>query len=158
VRGRGKATSGRSHSCVLLADRHHGLVEGMRGLLETAFEVVIMVADKLSLQDVAHRLHPDAAIVDLSLARDGNLEWLRDLRARCPALKVVVLSVHDEDSVRQAALGAGADEFVLKRSISTDLIPALERVRALTPSDPADDAPDAGSSRSTTIPPEGAGT
>ncbi len=118
------------HSCVLLADRHHGLVEGVRGLLETAFGTVVMVADKESLQDVAFRLQPDVAVVDVSLAREGGLDWLRAVRARCPGLKVIALSVHDEESVRRAALQAGADEFVVKRSIVTDLLTAVERVRA----------------------------
>jgi DNA-binding NarL/FixJ family response regulator len=118
------------HSCVLLADRHHGLVEGVRGLLETAFGTVVMVADKASLQDVAFRLRPDVAVVDVSLARDGDLDWMTALRAQCPGLKVIALSVHDEDSVRRAALQAGADEYVVKRAIATDLLPAVERVRA----------------------------
>jgi DNA-binding NarL/FixJ family response regulator len=116
-------------SCVLLADRHHGLVEGVRGLLESSFGMVVMVADKTSLQDVAFRLQPDVAVVDLSLAQDGDLNWLRAVRRRCPELKVIALSVHDEDAVRRAALAAGADAFVLKRSIATDLLPAVARVR-----------------------------
>jgi len=118
------------HSCVLLADRHHGLVEGVRGLLETAFGTVVMVADKESLQDVAFRLQPDVAVVDVSLAREGGLDWLRAIRAKCPRLKVIALSVHDEESVRRAALQAGADEYVVKRAIATDLLAAVERVRA----------------------------
>jgi len=116
-------------SCVLLADRHHGLSEGVRGLLETAFGTVVMVADKTSLLDVAFRLRPDVAVVDLSLARDGDLEWLKAVRQRCPGLKVIALSVHDEETVRLAAMAAGADAFVLKRAIATDLLPAVARLR-----------------------------
>ena len=118
-----------SPSCVLLADRHHGLTEGVRTLLETAFGTVMMVADVASLLEGANRLQPDVAIVDLSLAREGGLHWLRGIRQRCPGLKVIVLSVHDEQAVRSAALEAGADAFVLKRAIPTDLLPAIERVR-----------------------------
>ncbi len=124
------------HSCVLLADRHHGLAEGVRGLLETAFGTVVMVADRASLQDVAFRLRPDVAVVDVSLAREGGLGWLVEMRARCPDIKVVALSVHDEDAVRLAALKAGADEFVLKRAIATDLLPALDRIRASIVAEP----------------------
>jgi two-component system secretion response regulator SsrB len=115
-------------SCVLLADRHHGLTEGVRGLLETAFGTVVMVADEASLLEGAARLRPDLAVVDLSLARASGLDWLRTLRQRCPDLKVIVLSVHDEQSVRSAAIEAGADAFVLKRAIVTDLLPAIEVV------------------------------
>jgi DNA-binding NarL/FixJ family response regulator len=115
-------------SCVVLADRHHGLTEGVRGLLETAFGTVVMVADEASLLEGAARLRPEMAIVDLSLARDGGLGWLRELRQRCPDLKVIILSVHDEENVRSAVLEAGADAFVLKRAIATDLLPAVDSV------------------------------
>jgi DNA-binding NarL/FixJ family response regulator len=117
-------------SCVLLADGHHRLTEGVRGLLETAFGTVIMVADETSLLEGARRVQPDMAVIDLSLAQHGDLDWLREVRRRCLGMKVIVLSVHDEESVRQAALAAGADAFVLKRAIATDLLPAIARLRA----------------------------
>ena len=125
-------------SCVLLADRHHDLTEGVRGLLETAFGTVVMVADETSLLEGASRLRPEVAVVDVSLARDNGLDWLRALRQRCPELKVIVLSVHDEQTVRRAAIEAGADAFVLKRAIVTDLLPAVELVAGA----PTDEGPD----------------
>jgi two-component system secretion response regulator SsrB len=88
-----------------------------------------MVADEASLLEGAARLQPDVAVVDLSLARDGGLGWLKALRQRCPDVKVIVLSVHDEPSVRRAVVAAGADAFVLKRSIATDLLNVVDRVR-----------------------------
>ena len=114
---------------MLLADRHHGLTEGVRGLLATSFGSVVMVADEASLIECAGRLQPDMAVVDLSLAHDNQLDWLQALRHDCPELKVIVLSVHDEQSVREAALRAGADAFVLKRAIATDLLNAVDAVR-----------------------------
>jgi DNA-binding NarL/FixJ family response regulator len=119
----------KSLNCVLLADRHHGLTEGVRGLLETEFGTVVMVADEASLLEVSARLRPDVAVVDLSLAGDRGLGWLRAVRERCPDMKVIVVSVHDEQSVRQAVLQAGADAFVLKRAIVTDLLSAVDAVR-----------------------------
>jgi DNA-binding NarL/FixJ family response regulator len=115
-------------SCVMLADRHHGLTEGVRGLLETTFKTVVMVADEASLLEGADRIRPDVAIVDISLGQGSGLGWLRTLRQRCPETKVIVLSVHDEQSVRRAAMDAGADSFVLKRAIATDLLDAIEYV------------------------------
>lgn len=116
--------------CVLLAERHHGLTEGVRGLLETTFNAVVMVADEASLLESAERLQPTLAVVDFSLARTDNIGCLRELRARCPHLKLIVLSVHDETSVRDAALRAGANGFVLKRAIAADLLPAVDAVLA----------------------------
>ena len=117
------------HGTVLLADSHSPMLESVRSLLEETFESVVMVADETSLLEGAARLRPEVAIVDLSLARDSGLGWLRALRHRCPDLKVIVLSVHDEQSVYRAAMEAGADAFVLKRSIATDLLPAVDTVR-----------------------------
>jgi two-component system secretion response regulator SsrB len=116
-------------SCVLLADRHHGLTESVRGLLETTFASVVMVADEASLLDSAVRLRPDVVVVDLSLAQDRGLSWLRAVRQRCPDIKVIVVSVHDEESVRRAVMDAGADAFVLKRTMATDLLAAIALVR-----------------------------
>ena len=112
--------------CVLLADRHHGLSEGLRRLLETTFDTVVMVANETSLLTTATRLRPEAAVVDLSLAQQSDLRWLRSLRQSCPELTLIVLSVHEESTVRQAALEAGADGFVLKRAVATDLLPAID--------------------------------
>ena len=120
-------------TCVLLADRHQYLSEGVRGLLATVFETVVMVADDASLLESARRLQPEAAVVDLSLRGDTGLAWLRELRAQSPTLKLIVLSVHDELDARQAALEAGADGFVLKRHIAGELLPTIEKLMRARP-------------------------
>ena len=118
-----------SPACVVLADRHYGVAEGVRGLLASIFDVVVTVADEASLRESASRLHPALAVVELSIS-SGGLDWLRRLHEACPGLKVIVLSVHHEPSVRKAAMDAGADGFVVKRAIATDLLPAVETVLA----------------------------
>ena len=118
------------HNCVLLADRHHGLSEGIRGLLETTFHAVVMVADEASLSKSVGRLKPEIAVVDLSLVPGDSLHWLERLRARCPDMKLVVISIYDEPAVRERALAAGADAFVLKRNLATDLLPTVDAVLA----------------------------
>ncbi len=114
--------------CVILADRHQGLTEGIRGLLETFFSTVVMVANEASLLESAGTLQPAAIIADLSLARTEKLDWLKQLRASCPKAKLVVLSVHDEQCVCAKAIEAGADGFIVKRAIATDLMPGLDAV------------------------------
>jgi len=116
--------------CVLLADRHHELSEGVRGLLESAFDAVVMVADEASLFEAAERLKPTVSVVELSLVRGEGLRWLPRLRALCPGMNLILLSVHDEPSVRRAAMEAGADAFILKRDIATELLAAIDAIRA----------------------------
>ena len=112
----------------LLANRHHGLAEGVRSLLETTFDVVLMVADKISLFESATRLPIDLAVVDLALTRGEGIGLVRRLRDRCPIMKLIVVSVHDQPSASRSALEAGANGFVLKRAIATDLLPAVDAV------------------------------
>jgi len=115
-------------SCVLLADRHHSLTEGVRGLLETAFSTVFMVADEGSLIEGAQHLRPTVIVADLSLARGDSLAFVRRLREQAGTTKVLMLSVHDEPHVARSAIGAGADGVVLKRAIATDLLTGIESV------------------------------
>lgn len=117
-------------NCVLLADRHHRLSEGVRGLLETAFSKVFLVADHGSLMEGAERLAPALVVVDVSLAQGDVSQLVRSIRERAPAAKVLLLSVHDEPAVVAAAFAAGADGLVLKRAIATDLLPAVDALLA----------------------------
>lgn len=122
--------SARTSNCVLLADRHHRLSEGVRGLLETAFSRVFMVADQASLMDGATRLSPALVVVDVSLAQGDIRRLLDSIVDRAPDAKVLLLSVHDEPAVANAAFAAGADGLVLKRAIATDLLPAVDALLA----------------------------
>jgi DNA-binding NarL/FixJ family response regulator len=114
----------------LLAGRHLGLMEGVRGLLETEFEAVVVVGDEVSLFESARQLHIAVAVVDLSLRRGDGLGLIRRIRSHFPQLKLIVLSVHEEKNAEFAAIEAGANGFVLKRSIAADLLPAIDALLA----------------------------
>ena len=122
--------SEKNHTCALLADRHLGLAEAIRGLLELKFDAVIMVGDEASLQECAARLRLAVAVVDLSLTGKNGLEMVRQLHIRCPELKLILLSVHDEANACRAILKAGANAVVLKRTLTADLLLAIEAVQA----------------------------
>jgi two-component system response regulator DesR len=115
-------------SCVLLGEPHPVLAEGLRGLLETIFDVVVMVADEQSLVESAERLAPGLAIVELALGRGDIGGLIRRLRSRCPGQKVLVLSTHGEPNVAESAIRAGADDFLLTRNVASDLLPTVEGV------------------------------
>jgi len=117
-------------NCVLLADRHHGLRDSVRGLLETEFETVFMVATETALLDGAERLQPAVVVFDLSMCHGDLSGLIARVRAGASHARVLLLSVHDEPTVAAAAMAAGADAVVLKRSLSTDLMPAMDAVLA----------------------------
>jgi DNA-binding NarL/FixJ family response regulator len=117
-------------ACVLLADPHHAMREGIRGLLGTTFKAVVMVADEVSLFESAARLHNELLVLDLALADGNAVDLVRRLHNCFPAMKMIIVSTHDRLSVSNAVLEAGADAFVAKRTIATDLLPAADAVLA----------------------------
>jgi len=116
------------YDCVILADRHQNMLEGIRGLLEAMFETVVMVADKASLFETVAKIVPDLAVVDLSLPVSGEINIARQVIDKHPDLKIIILSVHDEKTIVSEVMGFGVSGFVLKRTAATDLIPAVEEV------------------------------
>ena len=117
-----------SHSRLLLADAHPNMLEAVRGLLKEKFTATVMVADETSLLEVVPRLQPDLVVVDLSLPVSGGVNVVPTLLGRYPDLRVIVLSVHDEQIALSQALGAGAAGFVLKRTAASDLTAAVDAV------------------------------
>ena len=113
---------------VLLADRHQNMLEGIRSLLETVFDVVVMVADENSLLDSLEKVNPDLVVVDLSLPITEEVNVARRIIKRSPDIKVIILSVHDEQTAVDDCLSGGAAGFVLKRTAANDLIPAVWEV------------------------------
>jgi len=116
--------------CVLLADRHHDLAEGVRDLLETTFARVYIVANEASLVEGAQRLQPVVIIADLSLVETDLTGFVGRVLAAAPEAKLLLLSVHGLRTLVVSTLGAGAHGIVLKRAIAADLLPAVDAVLA----------------------------
>jgi DNA-binding NarL/FixJ family response regulator len=113
---------------LLLADAHPNMLEAVRGLLKGRFVTTVMVADESSLLEAVGRMEPDLVVMDLSLPVSGCVNAVRTLFSRYPGLRVIVLSVHDEQTALSQALAAGAAGFVLKRTAAVDLTAAVDAV------------------------------
>lgn len=118
---------------VLLADNHQNMLEGVRTLLESKFEKVFMVADEASLLEAAEKIEPDLIVADLSLPVTKEINIVRRLKKAFPAIKLIILSVHDEPNAISECVEAGAAAFVLKRTAVNDLVPAIETLQQDTP-------------------------
>lgn len=114
---------------VVLADRHPLMLESLRQLLEPMFDAVVMVADEAELIDTIDKLNPELVIADLSLPVSRDINVARLLKKHDSKLKVIILSVHDEKTLVDKIMNEGIAGFVLKRSVVTDLIPAVKEVR-----------------------------
>jgi len=113
---------------VLLADNHQNMLEGVRNLLEDMFETVFMVADEASLMEAAEKLKPDLIVADLSLPVTKEINIVRRMMTAFPQIKLIILSIHDEQAAFGECIEAGARGIVLKRRAVDDLVPAVESV------------------------------
>jgi DNA-binding NarL/FixJ family response regulator len=103
------------------------MLEGVRGLLESAFESVVMVADETSLFEAIDKIRPEMAVVDLSLPFSGETHIARRLTARYPTTKLIILSATMMLLLRWGAV-VGRIGFVLKRSAGEDLLAAIDSI------------------------------
>ena len=78
-------------------------------------------------RELAARLSPDAAVVDLLLQNDDGLKLVRELRGDLPTLRIVVLSMLDAAIYRPKALQAGANFFVSKLEGPAAIVQALRQ-------------------------------
>jgi DNA-binding NarL/FixJ family response regulator len=116
---------------ILIADDHALVREGIRRVLDEdpGFDVVAEASDGRQALERIEETNPDVAILDISMPERSGLDVARQLREERPALKVLILSMHDETEYVMRAVHAGAAGYLLK----DDAGPALLRqaVRAV---------------------------
>lgn len=101
---------------MLIADDHAVVREGLRTFLDLqdGIEVAGEAADGREAVDEAERLRPDVVLMDLVMPRLDGVEAMRELRARVPQARVVVLTSFLDDERLLPALRAGAAGYLLK--------------------------------------------
>jgi len=117
---------------VLLADDHTLVRTGIRRILEGEpdIEVVAEAADGAAALDLATRTDADVLVLDLKMPGMDGVDVLRGVKASNPALKVIVLTMHDGREYVARAMKGGADAYLLKDSAVQDLVAAVHAVVA----------------------------
>ena len=93
-------------------------------------QVVAEAEDGQAAVQLASKLRPDVAVVDLTMPRLNGVEAIRQIKRDIPTTEVVVLSVHDSEGYVVQALRAGAAGYVLKRNAATELAAAIRAAHA----------------------------
>ena len=113
--------------CALLAEPHHQLSDRVRGLLEPMFEVIVMVAEEASLIEALARMEAAVAVIDLSLQPGNGLAMIRRLHGRFPGVTLIAIGAQDAPGAIPSVTAAGADGFVSKGTLASELVPMVER-------------------------------
>lgn len=117
---------------VLLVDDHEVVRAGLRSLLEGA-EGIEVVGEAATVEEAIRRSGhdaPDVVVLDVRLPDGSGVEACREIRARFPATKVLMLTSFADEEALMAAILAGASGFVLKKVRGSDLIADIRRVGA----------------------------
>ena len=111
---------------VLIADDHQILAEGVRSLLEPKFEVVDVVANGRELVESAKTHLPDIIVADVTMPSLNGIEAAILLREAGIESKIVFLTMHRDVAYARRAVEAGASGYVLKHSVSSELVTAID--------------------------------
>ena len=111
---------------IMLAEDHAVVRRGLRMILdaEPDLEVVAEVGDGAEAVERGLRDDVDLAVVDITMPRMTGLHAARELHARRPGLRILMLSMHENERYLYEALKAGASGYVLKTVADRDLVEA----------------------------------
>ena len=116
---------------ILVADDHEVVRRGLCALLrnQTDWDVCGEAKDGRDAVEKVLALKPEVVILDIGMPNLNGLEATRQILKANPQVKVLILTLHDSDSVVQEVLNAGARGFLLKTDAARDLVAAVEALR-----------------------------
>ena len=115
---------------IVLADDHPIVLDGLRNLIraEPDLELVGEAASGLSALKIIREQRPDVAVLDISMPELNGILLSRRLAGEIPALRLLVLTLHEDRAYLNQALEAGVRGYVLKRSAVENLVQAIRAV------------------------------
>lgn len=112
---------------IILADDHRIVREGIRSLLEKSecLEVIAEADNGREAVQLAKDLCPDVILMDIAMPLLNGLEATKQIKRDCPEIKVLALSVHEDEEYIRQMLASGAMGYITKYAASDELIQAV---------------------------------
>jgi len=115
---------------VVVADDFVSQLNAVGDLLRPSFDVVGMAPDGRAALEKTLRLKPDLVVLDVTMPVMSGIQTARELMRRRSRARIVFLTVHEDTEILKACHAAGGLGYVLKLSMSTDLILAMNEALA----------------------------
>lgn len=115
---------------VLIADDHRLYAEGLQRILETTGDIRVVghAADGTAAVKMAQELSPDVVLMDISMPGLDGIEAVRAIRACCPHIRIVVVTMHMEALHVRSAVKAGIHGYLPKTAGAYQLFDAVRKV------------------------------
>lgn len=122
--------SGKRPIKLVLADDHQLFREGVKRILnmESDLEVVGECGDGIQVLELCNTLHPDIVLMDINMPIENGVMATEKLKEIFPDIKVIILSIHDDESYVFETLRKGASGYLLKDMAAESLINAIRSV------------------------------
>lgn len=116
---------------VLIVDDHTIVRTGLRALIkgESGMELIGEATCGDEALKLAQKLHPDVMVLDLSLPDLDGIQVTRMIKSEQPDLRVLILTVHEDEALLREAIRAGASGYILKHAAEAELISAIHSVK-----------------------------
>ena len=115
---------------IIIIDDHQLFREGVKRILdfEDSFEVVAEGDDGIDVLGLYERNQPDVVLMDINMPEKNGVEATSELLEKYPDAKVMVLSIHDDESYVTHALKSGALGYMLKEMDADEIVEAIKVV------------------------------
>jgi two-component system response regulator NreC len=115
---------------ILFADDHSIVRRGLAALIQEEPDMVVVgeAADSNEAVRLAEALRPDVIVMDINMPGSGGIEATRQLVKFMPQVRILVLTLHEDEGMMHAAMSAGAAGYIIKRAADADLVQAIRVV------------------------------
>lgn len=115
---------------ILVVDDHAVVRAGLRTLIQSdpSLRIAGEAAGGLEAISLVEKLHPDVVVLDLSMPDMDGILVTKKLHAKYPDMRILILTVHEDEAMLREAIRSGASGYILKHAAEKELIEAIRRI------------------------------
>ncbi len=120
-----------THYHIALADDHNLVRRWIKKIIEQSpsLEIIGEASNGLELLELLESITPELILLDLSMPRLGGIGAARMIKKKYPAIKLLILTMHNRQAYLENALQLGVDGYILKEDADLELLPAIAAIQ-----------------------------
>lgn len=115
---------------ILIADDHAVLRSGLKMMLNSQEDMKVVAEASSDSETVmlSEKHQPDIILLDITMPKHGGIKTIPEIKKKSPSSRILVLTMHDDDSYLKDVLKAGGNGYIIKKAADTDLLSAIRAV------------------------------